>query len=76
LICAGGEWLDREMTQSELVAASRQKGKWTDGGMPLGYDIKGKSWPFGLWARESEPKVSRNVHYGIFREIKSARLGS
>jgi hypothetical protein len=42
LICAGGEWLDREMTQSELVAASRQKGKWTDGGMPLGYDIKGK----------------------------------
>jgi DNA invertase Pin-like site-specific DNA recombinase len=51
---------ERELASERVrdkVAASRQKGKWTGGGVPLGYDVKDKK----LVVNEREAKIVRTI---------------
>jgi len=51
---------ERELSSERVrdkIAASRQKGKWTGGGIPLGYDVKDKK----LVVNKREAKIVRTI---------------
>jgi DNA invertase Pin-like site-specific DNA recombinase len=63
---------ERELSSERVrdkVAASRQKGKWTGGGVPLGYDVKDKR----LVVNTSEAKTVRLI-FDRYLALKCLRL--
>jgi site-specific DNA recombinase len=58
--------LGRETVGAEAVAASRRKGKWTGGTVPLGYDAKDKK----LVINEAEAETVRYI-FKRYLELKS-----
>lgn len=62
---------ERELSSERVrdkVAASRKKGKWTGGGVPLGYDTKDKK----LVVNEPEAEIVRYI-YRRYLELKCLR---
>jgi DNA invertase Pin-like site-specific DNA recombinase len=60
---------ERELASERVrdkVAASRKKGKWTGGSVPLGYDAKNKK----LVINKSEADTVRTI-FGLYLELKS-----
>jgi hypothetical protein len=60
---------ERELASERVrdkVAASRKKGKWTGGSVPLGYDAKTKK----LVINKAEAETVRTV-FGLYLELKS-----
>ena len=53
---------------SDKVAASRKKGKWTGGTVPLGYDAKDKK----LVINKTEAKTVRTI-FQLYLESRSFR---
>jgi site-specific DNA recombinase len=63
---------ERELSSERVrdkVAASRKKGKWTGGGIPLGYDTKDKK----LVVNEKEAEMVRLI-YRRYIDLKCLRL--
>jgi site-specific DNA recombinase len=63
---------ERELASERVrdkVAASRQKGKWTGGGVPLGYDVKDKK----LVVNEREADTVRTI-FERYLALKCLRL--
>ncbi len=63
---------ERELSSERVrdkVAASRKKGKWTGGGIPLGYDTKDKR----LVVNEKEAETVRAI-YRRYLDLKCLRL--
>ena len=63
---------ERELSSERVrdkVAASRKKGKWTGGGIPLGYDTKDKK----LVVNKTEAETVRFI-YRSYLELKCLRL--
>ena len=62
---------ERELSSERVrdkVAASRKKGKWTGGGIPLGYDVKDKK----LVVNQSEADTVRFI-YRSYLDLKCLR---
>ena len=63
---------ERELSSERVrdkVAASRKKGKWTGGGIPLGYDTKDKK----LVVNQTEAETVRSI-YRRYLDLKCLRL--
>jgi DNA invertase Pin-like site-specific DNA recombinase len=65
---------ERELSSERVrdkVAASRQKGKWTGGGVPLGYDVKDKKLVVNATEAETVRLIfARYLHLKCLRRLK------
>ena len=65
---------ERELASERVrdkVAASRKKGKWTGGSVPLGYDVKDKN----LIVNPSEAKTVRTDIFALSRAEIISKIG-